>query len=157
MTTSTLCGYWMYKRLWLLPYWPQQSPQHLFLQHAIRYCNLRSPRPLRKGSYRLFWTWWVYPILIIVVEHFIDFLSATYFTPNGVSSCYHPQSLCSLVFFLKIVGSCGTAIQNSDFSVALNDDQFGIGAPCGRSVRVSCKHSPLNSPVRDDVEARFFL
>ncbi|KIK05127.1 hypothetical protein K443DRAFT_374652 [Laccaria amethystina LaAM-08-1] len=44
---------------------------------------------------------------------------ATYFTPNG------------------IVGSCGTAIQNSDFSVALDIAQFGIGAPCGRSVQVS--------------------
>jgi hypothetical protein len=87
MIPSTLCDYWMYKRLRLLPYCPQQSPQHLFLQHAIQFCNIRSPRPLREGGYRLrHWTWWVYPILIIVVEHFIDFLSAISYTPGGVSS-----------------------------------------------------------------------
>ena len=74
MIPSTLCDYWMYKRLQLFRYWPQKSPHHLFLQHAIRSCNLRSARPLRNCGYHLrHRTWWVYPILIIVVEHSLTF------------------------------------------------------------------------------------
>ena len=49
------------------------------------------------------------------------------------------------------------AIQNTDFSVALDLTQFGNGELCGSQVKVSCKRSPLNSPVRDDVEARYFF
>ena len=49
------------------------------------------------------------------------------------------------------------AIQDTDFSVALDNTQFGTGGLCGRSLQVSCKLSPLNSPVRDDVEARCFF
>ena len=104
---STLSVYWKYKRLRLHCYWSQQSPQHLFLQqHAIHSCNLRSPRPLRsKGGYSLrHWTWWAYPILIIGVEHFIDFLSAIYYSPGGVSSWYYQvisSFFAHLVLFLK--------------------------------------------------------
>ncbi|KIK00890.1 hypothetical protein K443DRAFT_678904 [Laccaria amethystina LaAM-08-1] len=36
-----------------------------------------------------------------------------------------------------IIGTCGVAIQNTDFSVALDNTQFGTGGLCGRSVRVS--------------------
>ncbi|EDR03591.1 expansin family protein [Laccaria bicolor S238N-H82] len=36
-----------------------------------------------------------------------------------------------------IIGTCGVAIQNSDFSVALDKPQFGTGGLCGRKVKVS--------------------
>ena len=60
-------------------------------------------------------------------------------------------------FLKKIIGTCGVAIQNSDFSVALDNTQFGTGGLCGHNVQVSCKRSPLHCPVHDDVEAQCFL
>ncbi|EDR03593.1 expansin family protein [Laccaria bicolor S238N-H82] len=35
-----------------------------------------------------------------------------------------------------IIGTCGVAIQNSDFSVALDNTQFVHGRFCGRKVKV---------------------
>ncbi|KAJ7760143.1 hypothetical protein DFH07DRAFT_740916 [Mycena maculata] len=56
---------------------------------------------------------------------------ATFYSPNGA------------------VGACGVAIQNSNFSVALNTADFKNGASCGEDIVVSANGKSITASVQD--------
>jgi len=69
-------------------------------------------------------------ITSVLLAFCVNAATAVSHTYTGPAISYTPSG---------IIGTCGVAIQNSDFSVALDNTQFVHGKFCGRKVKVSYK------------------